>query len=123
MDDELAEDRADLFGDARVHFDSTAADAQECSLLCGAPVGGRFLSTDPTRVTCPRCKQLLGTYGEKTVASTAELIRLRDRLGLLKHETAWQVLQRLTWLWQSPEAIATINQAIDDVEEAVGRTK
>ena len=48
-------------------------------------------------------------------ASPARLIALRDRLGLLPPDTAWQVLQRLTWIHTTPEAVSLMNRAVDDV--------
>lgn len=50
--------------------------------------------------------------------SEAELIKLRDRCGLLTPETAWQVLQRLTWIDPLPHAVEMLNDAITDVEES-----
>lgn len=50
-------------------------------------------------------------------ASDDRLILLRDRFGLLSPETAWAVLQRLTWIHQTGEAVTLMNQAVDDVLE------
>ncbi|HEV2174247.1 MAG TPA: hypothetical protein VGR71_11805 [Nitrospira sp.] len=49
-------------------------------------------------------------------ASDVRLIQLRDRCGLLTPDVAWMVLQRLTWIWRTPEAVTLINRAIDDVD-------
>lgn len=56
-------------------------------------------------------------------ASERHLVALRDRCGLLPPETAWQVLQRLTWIYTIPEAVTKINQAISDVEETDESTR
>lgn len=52
-------------------------------------------------------------------ASDARLIALRDRFGLLSPDEAWSVLQRLTWLATTSEAVKLMNQAVDDVLSAV----
>lgn len=59
-------------------------------------------------------------------ASDSRLIALRDRFGLLAPEEAWSVLQRLTWLATTPEAVKLMNQAVDDVlskEERPAKTE
>ena len=48
------------------------------------------------------------------------LIGLRDRCGLLSPETAWHVLQRLTWLSPLTDTVGLMHTAIDDVEESPG---
>lgn len=50
-------------------------------------------------------------------ASEANLIALRDRCGLLTPKQAWEVLQRLTWIGQTPVHVTLMNRAIDDVEQ------
>lgn len=50
-------------------------------------------------------------------ANDPSLVQLRDRIGLLNSGEPREVLQRLTWTFRTPEALAMINRAIDDVIE------
>ena len=46
-----------------------------------------------------------------------DLVKLRDRIGLLKSGEPREVLQRLTGIWNTSEGVILIKRAIDDIIE------
>ncbi len=49
--------------------------------------------------------------------NSPELVKLRDRIGLLNSGEPREVLQQLTWICEGELSALLINRAIDDVQE------